>query len=94
MKILKAWPDKLDVLVSTNCGTFRCHPEDHISGPNILADAPKHQTSPTAYSLQHEKPTVLAVPPGARQYFEVPEDWCANLRIVYEAACATDAFNR
>jgi hypothetical protein len=26
--------------------------------------------------------------------FEVPEDWCANLRNVYEAARATDAFDR
>lgn len=94
MKILKAWPDKLDLLVSTNCGTFRCHPEGHISGPNDLAGAPKHQTSPTTYYLHHEKPRVLALPPGARQYFEVPEDWCANLRNAYETARATGAFNR
>lgn len=100
MKVLRAIIDKLDVVVVTDCGRFRCGPDGFIQGPNVFPGAPRHQITPTWYWQWMERKGDWTYCPPERfklkqgNWLDVPADWHANLTAIYDASRATGNFNR
>ena len=94
--IIKAVPDRLDVLVKTSAGAFRVHPEGFVDGPCIVEgyDERRHRCCPTTYYPLHAMTAVEAVVPGVKHYVSVPEEWCLNIRAIHQAARETGNFDR
>ncbi len=99
MTIIRAVIDKLDVVVITDHGRFRCGPDGFIHGPNVFPGAPRHQITPTIYwEWMERKGDWTYCPPERvrleKPWLDVPADWRANLDAIFKASRETGNFNR
>jgi len=100
MIVLRAVPDRLDVVVVTDCGRFRVHPDGFIDGPNLTPGAARHPISPTLYWEWFECKGDWSYCPPERfhlkqgTWLEVPENWRTDLTTIQAAASESGNFNR